>query len=172
MNTDDKIVKGILHRDESALELLLEHYGGLIKSVVKYHLKSFPQYVEDCMWDVVYSLWNNMKSYDNSKNSLKNWIGAVSKYKCIDYKRKYKNELYLSELSEEISVSEIETELDEEIESILSCLSADDRDLFYRYYILGEPVKIIAKNKGKSSAFFHNRLSRGRNRIRKNYRRS
>lgn len=171
---DEKITEGILNGDEFALELLIDKYGGLIKSIVYYHLKYFPEYREECMQDIFLAIWRNIKSYNADKNSLKNWIGAVSKYKCIDYKRKYYKEICFEELDESVAGPEsfAQNELAEEIESILNCLDKDDRELFYRHYILGEKICRIAKSKDKSSAFFYNRLSRGREKIRRSLQRS
>lgn len=166
MDIDKKIVEGIREKDENSLEIFIEMYGGLIKSIVNYHLKSFECYREECMQDILISVWNNIDRYDSKKNSFKNWIGAVSKYKCIDYKRKYYKELFFDELDENINAPAVNAEIEEETESILMCLSESDREVFYRHYILGEKVEEIAKRKNKTPAFFYNRLSRGRNKIR------
>lgn len=166
MDSDERIVEGILLKKEDALEAFIEKYAGLIKAIVNYHLKGFWQYREECMQDILISIWNNIKSYNPEKNSLKNWVGAVSKYKCIDYKRKYYKELFFDELDENIKAPAVISEIEEETESILSCLSEPDRELFYRHYILGEKIELIAESKNKTSDFFYNRLSRGRNKIR------
>lgn len=69
-------------------------------------------------------------------------------------------------MDENINAPTVNTEIEEETESILMCLSESDREVFYRHYILGEKVEEIAKRKNKTPAFFYNRLSRGRNKIR------
>ena len=38
--------------------------------------------------DILFSIWQNIDRFDANKNTLKNWIGAVSKYRAINYKRK------------------------------------------------------------------------------------
>lgn len=168
MNLDKEIINGILNKDERVLRLLLYEYGGLIKSVVSYHLKYFPLYIEECMQDVLISVWQNIDRYDCTKNSLKNWIGAVAKYKCIDYKRKYFKEFSLEELDESIANPEgfIESEIEDDINSILECLKPKDRELFYRYYILGDKIESIAKVQNKTTTYLYKRLSRGRVKIR------
>ena len=168
MNCDTEIVEGIKRKDESSFNKLVDIYGGLIKAVVMHHMPECREYREECINDILLSLWQNIKSYDENKNSLKNWIGAVSKYKAIDYKRRYYKNLIYNELDENIpdEKERIGIELREEIESMLSCLCAEDREIFYRHYIIGERISDIAKSQNKSPAFLFNRMSRGRKRIR------
>lgn len=174
MNIEAEIVDGIKRRDEKAFELFVDTYGAVIKSIVNFHMKDFMQYTEECMNDVLLSVWYNIHRYDSEKSSLKNWAAAIAKYKCIDYKRKYFNDLKLCELDEtaEDTKSRISEETESETDEILACLSEDDRKLFYRYYILGERVSEISKHTGKSENYYFNRLSRGRRTIRKHLQRS
>ncbi|MBO3444474.1 RNA polymerase subunit sigma-70, partial [Clostridium sp. CCUG 7971] len=44
--------------------------------------------------------WGNIKSFDKNKNNFKNWICAISKYKAIDYKRKYLSKIETLDISE------------------------------------------------------------------------
>lgn len=169
MISDESIIKGILIHDEKAFEIMIDKYGGLIKSIVSYHLFSLKDYQDECVNDILLSIWQNIKSYDESKNTLKNWIGAVSKYKCIDYKRKYYKNQCFDELDENIvdARNDFENELEDEIESILCYLKEEDRVLFLRYYILGEKINEIAEETDSTPAFLFNRLSRGRKKLRK-----
>ena len=89
MSLDREIVEGIKRKDENAFNILVDIYGGVIKSIVIYHMRGFLEYTDECINDVLLSVWNNIESYDSEKNSLKNWLGAIAKYKCIDYKKKY-----------------------------------------------------------------------------------
>lgn len=151
--------------------MLVDTYGGLIKSIVSFHLSEFSQYRDECINDILLSIWQNMKSFDENKNSLKNWIGAISKYKSIDYIRKHYKDLSFDELDESIpdSRSNFETEISDEIQSLLSSLKEEDRSIFYKYYILGEKVNEIARDTQKSPAYLFNRLSRGRKKLRKTF---
>lgn len=172
MDTDEKVVSGIKARDEAALELLISEYGGLIKAIVSRHLSRMPDHIDECVNDILFSVWENIGSYDTRKNTLKNWIGAISKYKCIDYKRKYYKELCAEELDPS-AVSDMgadtavmRKEILGEIISLLDCLKPRDRKLFYRRYILSESVEEIAESSGESAAALYNRISRGRKKLR------
>ncbi|HQE65526.1 MAG TPA: sigma-70 family RNA polymerase sigma factor [Bacillota bacterium] len=171
---DEQIVRGIINKDKNALALLVDTYGSLIKSIVGYHLSSLKLYQEECINDVLLSIWQNMKRFDKSKNSLKNWIGAICKYKCIDYKRKYCREICFAELDENIPDDKYEFEsiLNSEIDSLLEGLDPRDRELFYRHYILGENIEHIAAQISKAPSILYNRLSRGRRKLRQILQRS
>lgn len=78
--TDDELVYLIIKKNQSAFDELIRRYGGLIKSIVKYHLKDIAMWQEECINDILFSIWKNIDRFDARKNTLKNWIGAVSKY--------------------------------------------------------------------------------------------
>lgn len=44
------------------------------------------------MNDVLLAIWDHIDSFQPEKNSFKNWIAAIEKYKAIDYLRKYQKE--------------------------------------------------------------------------------
>lgn len=167
MEKEVLLVQGIAAGDEQALLQLIDAYGGLIKSIVRYHLSGYNHLQEEAMQDILLAVWQNIASFDSSRSSLKNWIGAVAKYKCIDYKRRSMHEPVFSELNETMPDERFDPQLRTDIESILECLPSADRELFYRHYILGEPVAQIAKKQNKSPGFLYNRLSRQRRRLRK-----
>ena len=86
---DELMIKYIKKKKEKGMEILIDNYRGIITSVVRKHLGVLVNYEEECVDDVLLSIWNNIKSFDSTKNSFKNWICAISKYKAIDYKKKY-----------------------------------------------------------------------------------
>lgn len=169
---DGELVKSISSGDENAFEELIRCYGGLIKSIVRYHLKDISMYQEDCINEIFLKIWQNIDKFDSKKNSLKNWIGAVAKYRSIDYKRKYCRELMTEELNEDISDKNnacqemLKQEIYEEIYLLLSHLKENDRDIFIKHYIKGFSISDISKVYGKNSSWVYNRLSRGRKRLR------
>ena len=81
------MIKYIKKKKEKGMELLIDNYRGIITAVVRRYLGVLINYEEECVDDVLMSVWNNIKSFDKSKNTFKNWICAVSKYKAIDYKK-------------------------------------------------------------------------------------
>ena len=132
--------------------------------------------IHECIDDVFLSIWNNIDSFDSSKNTLKNWIAAISQYRAIDYKRKY-----LRLLNEEVDISQVENqlylnniinedELRSDIEELLCCLKQEDKDVFIKRYIEGKSMKEVALETGIKEEVIYNRISRGRKKLRRKYR--
>lgn len=165
---DELIIKYIRKRKEEGMEMLIDSYRGLITSVIRRHLGVLINYEEECVSDVLLSIWDSIKSFDKSKNDFKNWVCAISKYKAIDYKRKYISKIETTDISQElyyIDTDLMKAEIEEEIKEILSHLNDKDRELFIKHYLEGESLESIAvKNNAKVSNLY-NRLSRGRKRI-------
>jgi RNA polymerase sigma factor (sigma-70 family) len=91
--TEENFVAQIKLRNEDALEYVLDHYGWILKTVIKRHLASLPNLYEECMNDCLLAIWNNIEQFDPARNSFQNWAGAIAKYKAIDYVRKHLKEL-------------------------------------------------------------------------------
>ena len=165
---DKELADAVKNGSERAFEELVRLYGGLIRAIVRYHLKDISLWQEDCENDVLLSVWRNIDRFDPEKNSLKNWLGAVAKYRAINYKRKYIRELSAGELTEDITdlkatdAEILRRELRSEIISLLDGLPPADREIFIRRYIMEQPVGEIAAVKSRQPSWIYNRLSRGR----------
>ena len=166
---DELIIKYIKKKKEKGMELLIDNYRGIITAIVRRHLGVLINYEEECVDDVLLSIWDNIKSFDNSKNSFKNWICAISKYKAIDYKKKYLSKIEYMDMSETIYYIDeqlLKSEIEEEINDILSHLNESDRTLFKQHYLEGHTLKEIAFKNNISVSNIYNRISRGRKKIR------
>lgn len=96
---------------------------------------------QECINDILLGIWNNINSFDESKNEFKNWMAGIAKFKVIDYKRKYLKEAGYENIDNlNIHIPDntlegiIKKELQEEINEMLSCLKEKDRELFYKLY--------------------------------------
>ena len=163
---DELIIKYIKKKKEKGMEHLIDNYRGIITAIVRRHLGVLINYEEECVDDALLSIWDNIKSFDNSKNSFKNWICAISKYKAIDYKKKYLSKIEYMDMSETIYYIDeqlLKSEIEEEVNDILSHLNESDRTLFKQHYLEGHTLKEIAF---KNNISVYNRISRGRKKIR------
>lgn len=166
---DDLIIKHLKKKKEKGLEELINKYLDLISKIVRYHLGDIKIYEEECIDDILLSIWNNIHKYDKNKSSFKNWIASISKHKCIDYKRKY-IEKYLNtdQLDESIPYIDkytLNKEIKNEIDDLLSSLNVEDKSLFIQHYIYGYEITEIALNNNKSVKSLYNRISRGRKKL-------
>lgn len=169
---NERLVEGIKRKDEKALECLIAQYGGLIKSIAYYHLSMDAGYAGECINDVLLIIWTKIGQFHPEKNTLKNWIGAVCRYKCIDYKRKYYRE-HFEPLDETFPAPDtpekrmLEQEMIRETEEFLSCLSISDREIFRRRYIEEQSISEISGHMKLSPSVLYNRLSKGKKKLRK-----
>ena len=104
---EHNFIQQLLLKNEAALMYVIDEYSGLIKAVISKNMSCINEYQEECMNDVLLSIWTNISSYNQEKNSFKNWIAAITKYKSIDYMRKYRKE-YLELSYEEQNLSDYE----------------------------------------------------------------
>jgi len=169
---DKEIYSLIKKRNEKGMELLINEYAPLIKSIVKRHLYNLPQYHEECINDVYLGIWNNIASFDKEKNILKNWIAAITKYRAIDYKRKYLKTLEHIDITElelesdfTIEKELLKNELEYETEEILKCLSVFDKQLFIKLFVKEESVREVSEEFNIKPSLLYNRISRGKRKL-------
>ncbi|HFJ9452661.1 RNA polymerase subunit sigma-70 [Bacillus anthracis] len=167
--TEENVAHQLRNRNEKALYFIIDQYGGLIKSIIQKHLASFEDEQEECMDDVLLAIWNHIEKYDEEKNTLKNWIAAITKYKSIDYARKYAktvNEKGLDQIGEIAMHTTLENEISNDMEHILNHLKKNDKEIFMKHYVEEDSVEDIAEKMGMKTSFIYNRLSRGRKKLR------
>ncbi|WP_419743420.1 sigma-70 family RNA polymerase sigma factor [Paraclostridium dentum] len=167
---DKLIIKYIKKKNQKGMEILIDQYNGLITSVIRYHLGPLINYEEECVSDTLLAIWDNVEGFDQDKNTFKNWICAIAKYKAIDYKRKYLNKIEISDLDEQnyyIDKNLLKIEIQEELNETLKFLSEEDKEIFRRYYLNDESVIDIANDKKLAISSVHSKLSRGKAKIRK-----
>ncbi len=167
--TEENVAHQLRNRNEKALYFIIDQYGGLIKSIIQKHLASFEDEQEECMDDVLLAIWNHIEKYDEEKNTLKNWIAAITKYKSIDYARKYAktvNEKGLDQIGEIAMHTTLENEISNDMEHILNHLKKNDKEIFMKHYVEEDSVEDIVEKMGMKTSFIYNRLSRGRKKLR------
>ncbi|HEK8704907.1 RNA polymerase subunit sigma-70 [Clostridioides difficile] len=171
---DKLLIKYIKKRNLKGMDMLIDSYGGFIASVVRTHLGTLTNFEEECLNDVLLSIWESIEGYNKDKNIFKNWICAIAKYKSINYRKKYLSTLEQVEISDKtyyIDKELLKKEIDEEIEEILSCLNNKDKELFIKYYVERYELSEIANQNNTNIVNLHSRLSRGRKKIRDNFKR-
>lgn len=75
--TEKNYIQQLQLHNEEALIYVIDMYGGLLKAVIRKHLFTMPQKQEECMNDVLLSIWEHAASFDDKKNSFKNWAAAI-----------------------------------------------------------------------------------------------
>lgn len=168
---ENNFVQQIKKKNAKAIEFVVNDYSNLVFKVVRTVLNSsfHAQYIEECVDDVFWAVWNNIESFDLEKGNFKYWITAIAKYKAIDYKRK----LFKQSTDECIDDYNLQDELNienaliskenrEEILTAINGMESQDKEIFIRRYFLYEGIENIAKIFGVERNFVDKRLSRGR----------
>ena len=163
-------------RNEKALEYVVDVYGGLIKTIVKRHLRGLVDYQEECINDLFLAVWQHSGAYDPEKGSFEKWLGGVTRYKALTYKRKYLNRQQAAGLEESREpgeesreLSRLVEELSDETEAFLSCLKEEDRFLFRQLFIEELEPEEVARKNGLKRENLYNRISRGKKKIRRQF---
>lgn len=175
INEENYIQQLQLH-NQKALMYVIDQYGGLLMAIIRKHLFVMPMHQEECFDDVLLKIWSNISSFDESKNTFKNWAAAVARYCCIDYLRHYQKELETIDIDNTVIANEdhtimemIESELSEEVEKMLNILKPEDRELFLKIYVEEKPINQVSEETGIKKEVIYNRLSRGKHKIRKHF---
>ncbi|MGL4656545.1 MAG: sigma-70 family RNA polymerase sigma factor [Sarcina sp.] len=176
---DKLIIKNIKLKKECGLEMFIDKYGGLIKAIIRRKLFDYSFYEDECLDDILLAIWNNVERFDSSKGTLRNWVISVTRYKIIDYNRKYVGEKEkisnleitdekvknLKAPGEEIDRKILRHELNKEIDELLGTLTKRDKELFIKHYLEEKPVNKISQEVGVHTNILYNRLSRGRKKL-------
>lgn len=171
---ENNFIEHLKQKDEKALNYVIDNYGWIINASIKKYLYNLKECQDECFNDILFGIWNNIDSFDESKNSFKNWIGAISKYKSIDYKRKYLKH-FEDENIEELNISSTEnlfeevtkSELTTEVEQLLENLSSEDKTLFLKLFVEGKEVEEVSREMNLHKNNIYNRVSRGKSKLRK-----
>ncbi|MCU7557694.1 sigma-70 family RNA polymerase sigma factor [Macrococcus capreoli] len=164
---DSKIIQLIQSRDEQGIQLLLEHYGGLIKAVCKKNLYHLDSHLDECMNDCLFGIWNNIDKYDAGKNSFKNWICVIAKYQSIDMLRKYQKDIETTVLDKNVVYLDQGLKLHEQVWfDLIKDLSEIDQQMLTMIYLEGYKPEEVANILGHKTSNIYNRMSRAKEKMR------
>lgn len=171
--TGENFIEQLEKGNEKALEYVIDHYGWVLKTVLKKHLFYIMAYYDECMNDCLLAIWENISYYNPKKSSFQNWIGGIAKYKSIDYARKHLKDLENRSIddvtisAEDNAYQEIlAQEVKAEIKKLFEYLSAEDRMVFEKLYFEEKDMNEVAAETGLSKSILYNRVSRGKKRMR------
>lgn len=169
---DQNYIQQLKEKNEEALLYVIDCYGALLKAILRKHLFCFPSLQEECLNDILLGIWQNINSFDETKNSFKNWIVAIARYQAISYIRKYQKELQnvsLENLPAEIgdspSLEFVEEELNEEIQDLLAHLKPIDQQIFKKLYIEEWSVDEVGRELNLKKSVIYKRVSRAKKKM-------
>lgn len=173
---EDNFIVNLKRKNEKALEYVIDNYGGLVKAIVKKYIGELDNIQEECINDIFLAVWYGIDKYDEKRSSFKNWIAGISKFKAVDYQRKYNKLLRESDIDNLVieGTNSIDDELLKKdtkriVNDLLDGLNEDERRIFVQFYLNEKKAHEIGKSMGLKETAIYNRLSRTRNKIRKQY---
>lgn len=175
MHTDKEIVEKILSGNTDLYRELVLRYQQKVFSVTLKMTKN-PIDAEDLAQEVFIQVYKSLPSFKfNSEFST--WIYKITVNKCLDWKRKFKNQLSEIKLCEELKNCESKTLLPEElllqkankhnINLMLNRLPEAYRYVIILYYYNNLSYQEIAIKLQISKKTVESRLYRGKNLLRK-----
>lgn len=173
---DQKIVKLLWQRAESAIEALAQKFGKRLMSIAM-NILGVRQDAEESVNDTYLAVWNTVPP--KKPDPLAGYVYATGRNISLDRlkyntaeKRDNRYDLSIDELANCIPAPALEEtveakELGLAINRFLGTLRADDRALFLRRYWFGDPVRQIARDLGMRENTASVRLGRLRMQLRR-----
>ena len=167
-----EILALIRSQDDSGMEELLQHYGPLMRYIIKPILQDKHD-IEDCLSETAMRIWENFDTYDEDKGSFAAWVTAITRNTALNMIRR-KNRHLESEIEEEMESTEptpeeivLREERQRELKRALDMLSQKERNLFYRKYYYLQSTEKIAAEMGMTVRAVEGKLYRIKKKLRK-----
>ena len=179
---DEKIVKLMCQRNEKGLIRLTEKYEKLMYYIISGILGDRQSDIDECLNDTFFKLWKHADRIDLKKAGLKTYSKTVARNTAINRLRDLsRNESFIIDADGDTLLADyvdryqnIENRiiLQEDVknlERVIMNLKDEDRELMLRRYFYLQKSKDIAAAMNMSVTAVNSRLSRLKNKIRKNY---
>ncbi|GAA0770254.1 sigma-70 family RNA polymerase sigma factor [Clostridium subterminale] len=173
----DNFIAELKRKNPKALDYIIDIYGPLIKGIISKTLYSIEDkgLVEECISDVFMAIWVNGYKFTGDSSKFKSWIGAITKFKAIDYFRKYckkeNNELVDESITDGKSAEDryLDDMYNSRLVSIIENMDEPDKTIFIMKFLLGEKSNSISEALKLSVSNINTRISRGKEKIRREY---
>jgi len=144
------------------IELIIDEYSNYIFKIVDNVVgTSLPyQDKEEIVSDVFYLLWKNQ---NNIQSNLKSYIGTIARNCSYEKLRKNKITFEYTEVQDISNLVEYDNILI--IKEKLNKLTAEEKNIFYLYYVDGLKIKDISKKLNKNISAIKIRLFRIRKKL-------
>ena len=171
---DGMIIDLYFKRSQTATEETKNKYGRLLVSISYGILKNMED-AEECENDTYFRTWNSIPP--GRPNILSAFLSKIvrnlslDRYDAMNAEKRGNGEipLLLNDLSETLPERELnDNDLGERLNTFLSSLKPESRNIFMRRYWFGDSVEEIAKKAGFSQSKVKMSLMRSRNILKEN----
>lgn len=171
---DEILIGRLKRRDMNAFEEVIGTYKNYVGAIVKSRISASmqPEDVEEVVADVFFALWKQSGKLDAKKGSLKNYLGILARNMSVNKLRKrHETSLAIDDMeipgdaSPELEI--IGRETMDILKSEVDTLKYPDIEIFTKYHIDGETVKMIAKDMQMNPNTVKAKLARSRKKLKK-----
>ncbi len=158
-----QLLRQLKQQNPAALEQAIRQYGAYVAAIIRGRGHA-PEDVEELSADVFFALWENAAKIETG--NLRAWLGTVARNKAVERFRRFRQPLTLEE-----DILRVEDDLWQQlsakeraamVQEALNTLCPQDREIFFRYYDLGQNARQIAAIMQMPHSTVRTRLSRGR----------
>lgn len=167
--TEKNFTEQLKKQNEDALEYVVQHYGGIIKTTISRILYLYPQDAEECLYDCIMKIWSKISLFDDKVTSFRNWVISVAKFTAIDRLRQIKN-IEPAENIDDVQISSVQDITDDKLfneffSELISELNDEDKLIFTKLFWYGETIDEVSQSISRSKDVIYNRVSRGKRKI-------
>lgn len=179
---DERIVKLLCEHNEKGLARLAEKYDKLIKYVITGILCDRESDVEECMNDTYFKLWKHADRIDLEKASLKTYLKTIARNTALNRLRDLcreekfmvddEDDTLLASYVDQYQNIENRIIVQEDVkllEHVIMNLKDRDKELMMRRYFYLQRSKDIANAMDMTAAAVDSRLSRLREKVKKEF---
>ncbi|WP_294451475.1 sigma-70 family RNA polymerase sigma factor [uncultured Gemmiger sp.] len=168
---EENLALWIVNDPETGLKTAMARYAPAVKGILSRILPGRPEDVEECMADVFVALWKQADHLCRTGTPVKAWLVVTARNTGISRWRKLrrKNELPLNEeVGDTLALLDaLPSDAEDLVGTLVAAMSQSDREIFLRKYYLLQPTRQIARALNMSESTVNTRLSRGRERLRR-----
>lgn len=161
----------IVNDPEAGLRAAMEQHASAVKGILNRILPGRPEDVEECMADVFVALWKNARRLCQSGAPVKAWLVVTARNTGINRLRRLRREAAVPLEDNTAGAAPLLGAVPSDAETLVCALvgglSSPDREIFLRKYYLLESTRQIAGALGMSEGSVNTRLTRGRQRLRR-----
>lgn len=168
---EENLALWIMNDPEAGLKTAMARYAPAVKGILSRILPGRPEDVEECMADVFVALWKHADHLCRTDTPVKAWLVVTARNTGISRWRRLrrKNEMPLNEeLGDALALLDaLPSDAEDLVGTLVAAMSQPDREIFLRKYYLLQPARQIAESLHMSESTVNTRLSRGRERLRR-----